>query len=181
MKDLVMILGKSACGKSSVADMIDKYLRYDKLVLCTTRPKRAKEFNGIDYYFIDDSEFKAKIIKDDFIYYSQYDTPDGSWYYGLEKAELDRHVYGVLVIEPDGARAIKERLGEFTKCKTIYIDSDDKERYIRQINRGDEIMEISLRAIRDNVAFMGIEREIDYTVTGNTVSDIYREILKILL
>ena len=87
MKDLVMILGKSACGKSSVADMIDKYLRYDKLVLCTTRPKRAKEFNGIDYYFIDDSEFKAKIIKDDFIYYSQYDTSDGSWYYGLEKRQ----------------------------------------------------------------------------------------------
>ena len=57
-----MILGKSACGKSSVADMIDKYLRYDKLVLCTTRPKRAKEFNGMDYYFIDDSEFKAKIM-----------------------------------------------------------------------------------------------------------------------
>ena len=123
-------------------------------------------------------EIDDYLIKDDFIYYSQYDTPDGSWYYGLEKAELDRHVYGVLVIEPDGARAIKERWGEFTKCKTICIDSNDKERYIRQINRGDEIMEISLRGISDNVAFMGIEREIDYTVTAHGENGKYVSVYK---
>lgn len=181
MKELVFILGKSASGKSRVADMIDKNLRYEKVVPCTTRPKRKNELNGVDYYFIDEAVFGDKIAKDEFVYYSKYDTAEGAWYYGIERVELERHMYGVLVIEPDGFRALVEELDDHTTYKAFYIESDDRERYKRQIDRGDDIMEISLRAIRDNVAFMGIERDV-FVVDGcKTVDETYRQIINGLL
>jgi guanylate kinase len=61
----------------------------DKLIFsvsATTRPKRANEIDGVDYYFLTEDEFKKKIENDEFIEWERiYD-----YYYGTPKSEIER-------------------------------------------------------------------------------------------
>ncbi|GHT91537.1 guanylate kinase [Alphaproteobacteria bacterium] len=63
-----MISGPSAVGKTSVTEEI---LRVDsslsRVVTCTTRPKRGKEVDGNDYFFISEDDFLEHIKNNDFL------------------------------------------------------------------------------------------------------------------
>jgi guanylate kinase len=85
---LIVISAPSGTGKTSVIKEILK-LNQDKLIFsvsATTRPKRANEIDGVDYYFLTEDEFKKKIENDEFIEWERiYD-----YYYGTLKSEIER-------------------------------------------------------------------------------------------
>ena len=55
-------MGKSAAGKDRIYSLLagNKELNLKKLVLYTTRPIRAGEQDGVQYYFTDDSRSKPE-------------------------------------------------------------------------------------------------------------------------
>ncbi len=85
---LIVISAPSGTGKTSVIKEILKMYQ-DKLIFsvsATTRPKRANEIDGVDYYFLTEDEFKKKIENDEFIEWERiYD-----YYYGTPKSEIER-------------------------------------------------------------------------------------------
>ena len=54
-------MGKSASGKDRIYSLLveNKELNLKKLILYTTRPIRAGEEEGVQYYFTDDSRLQA--------------------------------------------------------------------------------------------------------------------------
>lgn len=69
---LFVISGPSGVGKSTVAErmlQIDDSLT--RIVTCTTRSIRSTERHGVDYFFLDHSEFSSKIQKNEFIEFSE--------------------------------------------------------------------------------------------------------------
>ncbi|MFQ5716015.1 MAG: guanylate kinase [Nitrospinales bacterium] len=76
---LFILSAPSGAGKTTVCKILQERIPDLKFsVSHTTRPPRPNEIDGVDYYFISEEDFKAKIEEDDF----------------LEWAEVHNHLYG---------------------------------------------------------------------------------------
>ena len=71
---LVIISGPSGVGKGTVVNLLmkDKSLNLAYSISATTRKPRETERDGIDYFFIDDAEFKRMIENDELLEYAEF-------------------------------------------------------------------------------------------------------------
>jgi guanylate kinase len=59
---LVVLSGPSGAGKDAVLDELARRgHRFHRVITCTTRPPRAGERDGVDYFFVGDAEFDRLI------------------------------------------------------------------------------------------------------------------------
>src|SRR5204862_4145127 len=81
-------------------------------VPATTRAPRPGERDGVDYHFLSDAEFDARLRAGDFVEHAAY----SGHRYGTLRSELERRAASgipvVLEIEVQGARQIRERMPE---------------------------------------------------------------------
>ncbi|SPJ10337.1 guanylate kinase [Plasmodium sp. DRC-Itaito] len=84
----LVICGPSGVGKGTlIKKLLNEFPNYFYFsVSCTTRKKREKEKEGVDYYFIDKNTFNDKLKKDDFLEYDNY----ANNFYGTLKSEYDK-------------------------------------------------------------------------------------------
>ena len=109
----LIVSGPSGAGKTTVCrQLLDLESDVHFSVSCTTRPPRAGEQDGLDYYFLTHDEFEKRIAADAF----------------LEHAEVHGHLYGtlrqetaafinegrdvLLDIDVQGARQVRRQLGD---------------------------------------------------------------------
>ena len=53
-----VLMGKFACGKTTIAKLLELKYGMKRVVTCTTRSMREGERDGVDYYFYDDVVFE---------------------------------------------------------------------------------------------------------------------------
>lgn len=177
---LVTISGKSASGKSEIAEALSE-CGYKRVITSTTRAKREGEVDGVDYYFLSNEDFLRRIENNQFLEYEVY---SGGRLYGttlseISKAINDRDDDYVIVLTPGGVRALQKEFGE-DNFVSLYIEASDAIRVKRYIDRvgedkitSAELSECFERVQRDLGMFQGFEREVDYTFTNNkNVEDI---------
>ena len=155
---MIVIVGESAAGKSTVQNEICKEPVFEKVITYTTRPPRENEKDGVDYHFISKEEFEKRIGENFFVEYTQY----RGWYYGT--AEKDCKPNTVAVLNPQGMRSLKARGFEFV---SFYIKVDRRSRLVKILQRGDEIEEAYRRNLTDVGQFIGVENEVDYVVIND--------------
>ena len=155
---MIVIVGESAAGKSTVQNEICKEPVFEKVITYTTRPPRENEKDGVDYHFISKEEFEKRIGENFFVEYTQY----RGWYYGT--AEKDCKPNTVAVLNPQGMRSLKARGFEFV---SFYIKVDRRSRLIKILQRGDEIEETYRRNLTDVGQFIGVGNEVDYVVIND--------------
>ena len=60
---IVALIGKAGSGKDTLLqNLIDDNKGWNEIISCTTRPPREGEKNGVNYYFLSDEEFAAKVL-----------------------------------------------------------------------------------------------------------------------
>ena len=138
MGKIFYIRGKSASGKDRIYSVLagDRELNFRKLILYTTRPIRAGEENGVQYYFTDENKRKEFQEKGLLIESRSYDTVHGVWSYFTAddgQINLDKGNYlGIGTLE--SYHKMKEYFGE--DCVVpLYIQVEDGERLERAIKR----------------------------------------------
>jgi len=106
---LIVLSGPSGVGKDAVlARMrrLERPLYY--VVTATTRPKRAREKNGVNYHFLSQKAFQQMIDRHQFL---EWASVYGN-YYGVPKDDvssaLSRGVDTILKVDVQGAAAIKK-------------------------------------------------------------------------
>lgn len=138
MGKIFYIMGKSASGKDRIYSLLlgREELELKKMVLYTTRPIRAGEENGREYYFTDEEQLEKFRISGKLIESRSYDTVHGVWiYFTADDGQ----------IRPDGAdylgigtlesyQKMKEYYGADRVCP-IYIQVEDGERLQRALLR----------------------------------------------
>jgi len=108
---LVVLSGPSGVGKDAVLARMKWLGRpFHYVITATTRPKRAGEKNGVDYYFLSGKEFQQMIDKHQFLEWANvYEN-----YYGVPKNEitvaLRNGVDAIVKVDVQGAATIKEIL-----------------------------------------------------------------------
>lgn len=183
---IVILLGKSAAGKDTVARMLEKMYGYRFVISTTTRPMRDGESEGEPYFFVQNKEFEELIQNNSLIEYRAYDTlvnkkPE-RWYYGVEKHQVNSNRKHIVVLDTVGLREFKEYFKN--RVVSFFIDVPDKVREDRCVSRGDfDKTEWHRRLEDDNIRFSKgiILSEIDYSVDGDRPTvHIVSEILDIL-
>ncbi len=105
----IVISGPSGTGKTSVIKKLCKSeptLEFS--ISATTRPPRSDEIDGIDYYFLDQTEFEDLIQCGGFLEWVKY----GGHYYGTLKSTMESTIETgkdlILEIDVHGAKKIKD-------------------------------------------------------------------------
>jgi guanylate kinase len=106
-----VITGPSGVGKGTlISALLERMPELRLSVSATTRPPRAGEREGVDYYFLDQQEFDARVRAGDFLEHVDY----AGFSYGTLRSELDGSAGSeapiVLEIEVRGARMIRNEL-----------------------------------------------------------------------
>lgn len=158
---MIVIVGESASGKSTIAEMLcQKHGTIKKIVTYTTRPKRDYETDGVDYHFVSNERFAEMIKANLFVEYNSYN----GWSYGTAKSDCSNEDDVVAVVTPAGLRALK-RCG--VVVKSIYLAVDRRSRLIKILQRGDNIEEAYRRSLSDVGQFDAIAEEVDFVVKNN--------------
>lgn len=173
---MIVLVGESASGKSSIEKELVKTGKLKKIVSYTTRPPRQGEVDGIDYYFISEEEFKKLQSENFFVEVGCY----RGWYYG--SAFRDCGDNAIAVLTPHGLRQMK-RIKELNII-SFYINVPRRDRLIKILQRGDNIEESYRRNLTDVGLFDGIEDEVDYIMYNEgyeeTAEETAEKILKLL-
>lgn len=83
---LVIISGPSGVGKdATLKRMQARGAPFHFLVTTTTRPRRATEVEGVDYYFVTPDEFQARLARGDFL---EHANVYGNWY-GNARSDIE--------------------------------------------------------------------------------------------
>ena len=108
MANLFIIAAPSGCGKTSLVEALIKNAKNLYVsVSHTTRPPRADEVNGINYYFVSINEFEEMIKNNAFVEHATvFDNHYGSST-KLIKEKLDEGIDVILEIDWQGARQVK--------------------------------------------------------------------------
>lgn len=138
MSKIVYLLGKSSSGKDTIYKKLleeEKY-HFETVVLYTTRPIRAGEMDGTEYYFVDDARYQKLKAQNMVIEERSYDTVQGLWrYFTVFEGQLELDKYDYLMIGTlESYQKTKEYLGE-EKLVPVFIDLDDGERLQRALDR----------------------------------------------
>lgn len=172
---LVVLAGQTASGKDSIARSLINDYGYKRVISNTTRPKRANEKEGVDYYFWDELPFNRDVIS-----LKEYHTAQGTWWYWFNEEDIvsaieSNDVY-ITIADPGGVSEL-EPLG----AKTIYIDAKWHVRAERYMNReskneSPDYKEVLRRLIADQKDFEKLEYEAKnngkYDIVYNTSSDL---------
>lgn len=176
---LVVVSAPSGCGKDTIIAEVLK--RFDDAYLSismTTRAMRPGEVEGVNYYFVSQTEFEEKIDKGEMLEYARY----GSNYYGTPAGPvrelLDEGKTVILIIEVQGAGNVK-RL--FPDACTIFIippSFEILENRLRGRGTDDNASIIKrLDIARDELARAP---EFDYIVENDALDEAVEDIITII-
>ena len=159
-KKIFALLGYMGVGKDTILKQVLKDMDDVKpIISTTTRPMRKGETEGVEYYFIDDTEFFRRGT--DFVEQRIYHTKvkengvekDATWRYGIERMELEKDDYLIVIVDSIGYKELKNYVGN-TKIVPIFISAPQEELKARALARGDLEAEVDRRLKDDYERFL---------------------------
>lgn len=176
---LFVLTAPSGAGKTSlVRALLESLPDLRFSVSCTTRPRRAGERDGTDYFFMARAEFERRVTDGEFLEHARvFDH-----YYGTRHAQVEQLLQAgrdvILEIDWQGARQVREAMPE---CASIFILPPSRAELERRLRtRGKDSDAVIARRLADAVADMSHYDEFDYLVVNEdfgTAADELRAIL----
>lgn len=156
---MLILVGESASGKSTIEKILCSKYGYKKITLYTTRSPRDGEVNGVDYHFISKEDFLERQKLGFFAEVGEYN----GWLYGsaMEDCTNDK----VAILTPHGMRQLKNMPGIDLMC--IYIKVPRRDRLIKILQRNDNIEEAKRRDASDVGQFDGVEDEVQLVMEND--------------
>lgn len=125
-KPLYLFVGKSASGKTTVANMLEGIGKYKSVQSYTTREPRFDGETG--HIFVSNEQFNE--LKD-IVAYNVYNNNQ----YGATKEQVDNS--DIYVIDTPGVEMLLEKYETERKIVVLYFDASIRTRIDRMINRHD--------------------------------------------
>jgi guanylate kinase len=179
---LVIISAPSGAGKTTIVKhLLKSDLNLEFSVSATTRPPRAGERDGEDYYFLSIEEFRRRVSNDEFI---EWEEVYRDHLYGTLKSEIDRiwnkgsHV--IFDVDAKGGINLKKKFG--TKSASLFIMPPSvSELETRLITRGKDSSEKIKMRIEKAEAEMKLANQFDFVIINAELDKAVSETMAIVL
>ena len=176
---LFVISGPAGAGKGTLGARVREQMpNLGLTVSATTRAPRAGEVDGVNYYFLTDDEFSARIEAGEFIEWAQVHDHR----YGTLASEVERNLATgqslILEIDVQGALAVKER---FPHAVLIFIEPPSLE-VLRErlIGRGSETSESLELRLHTAESEMHLRDRYDEIVVNDDLDRATEELIAVL-
>lgn len=176
---MLVLFGKSASGKDTLADTLCMHYNFYRRVEVTTRPMRPTESQGNPYVFVNEETFKNMRILSMLIAHKSFvhiiNGKKKRVYYGIMKSalELMNDQDCLITTNIEMAEQLKKKIKGTSFEKTtrfVEVTCLDEIRYARLEKRGTAQQEILRRAKDEYAVYQHSEKLRDFVV-DNTYND----------
>ena len=131
MVKIIAIMGEAGSGKDYLVKKLtrDYPELFHEIVSCTTRPKREREIDGVDYYYLSEDQFKANIQNNKMLEYAIF----RNWFYGTLLDSLSETKINLGVFNPAGVESLLKNKN--VQVIVYRLSVHPKERLLRQLTR----------------------------------------------
>ena len=137
-KPLFLFVGKSASGKTTIANLLENKYLYKQVQSYTTREPRYDGETG--HIFLTEEEFNSL---EDIVSYTLYNNNQ----YGTTSSLLDNN--DIFVVDIPGVESLLHKYQTQRPICIIYFDATVATRIVRMVDRGNSDMEIIARLLQD--------------------------------
>lgn len=136
MSKIFYLMGKSASGKDTIYKKIKQQLtEFKNIVIYTTRPIREGEKNGVEYFFVNDTDVDNLQKEGKVIELREYNTVHGIWkYFTVDDGQFDTDSHVIAIGTLESYVKLKAYFGE-EKMVPIYVEVEDGIRLERALAR----------------------------------------------
>ncbi len=175
MNKLLIFAAPSGSGKTTIVrHLLARYPQLAFSVSAATRPQRAHEQDGVDYYFISKEAFQRHIQHGDF---AEWEEVYADNFYGTLRSEIERiWADGKVVIfdiDVQGAMRLKRKYGE--QALTIFVKPPSREILVERLrSRGTEDPAALERRIAKAEHELAFENKFDIVLVNDVLEDALR-------
>ncbi|HDH97134.1 MAG TPA: guanylate kinase [Proteobacteria bacterium] len=177
---IFVLTGASGSGKTTLAKAVcdeDRAVRFS--ISHTTRPRRPKEIDGVDYHFVSRDAFLDMVAEGRFVEWAEIH----GYMYGTSWDEIERaRSDGVdLICEIEGFGACQIKAAFPLNTVLIYLLPPSMEELKRRMtSRGQDAPEEIERRYRNAIEEMEFARIFDYLVINRDFDEAKRDLLAIV-
>lgn len=176
---IIAISSPSGGGKTSIVKKIlTDFPQIIFSVSATTRPKRANEKNGVEYFFISEPEFEQKIKNDEFIEWERF----YDYYYGTLKSfvvdNIDSGRSVLFEVDVKGALSLKRI---YPESVLIFIDPPSFEELVKRLKqrRTESESDLQKRIERAKMELQ-FKDKFDYVFINDDLNKVYKSIKSLI-
>lgn len=172
--EIIAVAAPSGAGKTTIVKQILK--QYPEIVFsisATTRPIRAVETDGIEYFFITEKEFLEKIENDEFVEWEKF----YDYYYGTFKETVENCINEqktiLLELDVKGALSLKKI---YPEAHLIYIMPPSYEELVKRLkDRQTESSEDLKKRIERAKMELSLKDQFDYLIENKDLEKAIKE------
>ena len=169
---LIILSGPSGVGKGTVRKIVmrDKSLNLAYSISMTTREPRAKEKDGVDYFFVSNEVFEENVANGNLLEHAEfvgnkYGTPSDY----VEKLRNEgKNV--ILEIEVNGAKQVLAKIDKKDRVTIFLLPPSIEELESRIRHRRSETEDIIQARLEKAKREMSEQNKYDYVVVNDTVN-----------
>lgn len=176
---LLVISGPSGSGKGTVSkELLSRNEDIVFSISSTTRKPRPTEIDGVNYFFLEEEEFKKKVEENQFLEHAFVHTN----YYGTPRdfvlQEIDKGEIVLLEIDVQGALQVKKNYKNVVFVFLLPPTMDElRNRIIKRGTESEEDIETRFKNAFEELDFVG---EYDYFVVNDKVENAVLDIEHII-
>ncbi len=179
---LIILSGPSGVGKNCVRQEIMKSGKLDLnySISMTTRAKREKEVDGVDYYFVSKEEFQKNIDNGNFLEWASF---VGNCY-GTPKDKVEqlrnegKHVF--LEIEINGAKQVMSKVRDSRVISFFLMPPSLSTLEKRIRKRQTETEEVIQERLQKGLKEMTMTEDYDHIIINDKVTRAAQEIIDLI-
>jgi guanylate kinase len=176
---IFVVSAPSGAGKTTLLNrLLAEFPDIRRSVSCATRPPRAGEKDGVDYFFIDEKTFRDRVNKDLFFEWEEVH----SYFYGTPKEPLiqrrDQGLDTILDIDIRGAMNLRRA---YPDACLIFLMPPSIEALETRLKRRQTEGQAALKRRLENARREMAEKEqFDYVIINDDLDRAYQELRGII-
>ena len=181
MGKLVIFSAPSGSGKTTIVrELLKRFPRFEFSISATSRAPRVVEQHGVDYYFLSNDEFRARVERNEFV---EWEEVYQGTCYGTLRSEMERiwSNGNIIIFDVDvlGGINLKRIFGD-DACSIFIMPPSVEELERRLRGRGTDSEEVILKRIGKAEFELSKAPEFDYTVVNDDLQEAIEQTASII-